>query len=72
MKRTPPSKIISLTKKIRKKRSGLLIITRYLHLQIIMLPYIKLEKQARSILCEHSHDVTMVIARAYRLTDALF
>lgn len=46
--------------------------TRYLHLQIIMLPYIKLEKQARSILCEHFHDVTMVIARAYCLTDALF
>lgn len=37
-----------------------------------MLPYIKLEKRARSILCEHFHGVTMVIARAYRLTGALF
>lgn len=46
--------------------------TRYLHLQIIMLPYIKLEKQARSILCEHFHDVTMVIPRAYCSTGALF
>lgn len=71
MKRTPPSKIISLTKKY-EKRSGLLIITRYLHLQIIMLPCIKLEKQARSILCEHFHDVTMVIPRAYCSTGALF
>lgn len=37
-----------------------------------MLPYIKLEKQACSILCEYFHDVTMVIARAYRLKGALF
>lgn len=37
-----------------------------------MLPYIKLEKQACSILCEHFHDVTMVIAHAYRLKGALF